>query len=218
MIPVFINNRDWLTSTRRLVEHVRRLPDAVPFIVDNASTYPPLLEWYVSLRDVEVIRLEQNVGPHAPWQVKAELRASNYYVVTDSDLDIGNIPLDVLSVLRSGLDRYPKAAKAGLSLEIDDLPDQSPLKDSVRKHELQFWTEKLSPKWWWAGIDTTFAMYRPGEGYGRCYDCLRADRPYTARHLPWYMTPTTLTPEQVYFLKNCNAGSSWGIRLSALCD
>jgi hypothetical protein len=38
-----------------------------PIIVDNASTYPPLLSWYET-NPCKVIRLSINCGHRAPWE------------------------------------------------------------------------------------------------------------------------------------------------------
>ena len=44
---VVINNRNRLTTTRNMVEKLLSLnPDEHIIIIDNESTYPPLLEWY----------------------------------------------------------------------------------------------------------------------------------------------------------------------------
>lgn len=203
MIPIIINNRNRLVSTKKLVVYLRQLPDSKIIIVDNDSTYPPLLEWYNTLSDVKTIRLKENIGPYAPWKCCRKLQNIFFYVVTDSDLDLSEVPLDVLSKLKEGLDQFPQASKAGLSLEIEDIPKEFSYQNSVQQWELQFWSKKLTSEWWLAPIDTTFAMYRPGVQFGSIYNAIRADRPYTAKHLPWYLTSETATSEDVYYTKHC---------------
>ncbi len=210
MIPVIINNRDRLTSTRAMVDYVRKLPEAHIVIIDNASTYPPLLRWYESNPDnVQIIKLEKNTGPYAPWAIAPALMASNYYVVTDSDLDLSCVPVDVLEKLKSGLERFPAASKAGLSLEINDIPEKSPCHSRVQQWESNYWNTRASDDFFWAKIDTTFAMYRPGSNFAGIHNALRADRPYTARHLPWYLTPDTVTTEDVYVRDHAVHGRGW---------
>jgi hypothetical protein len=47
MISVIINNRDLLTWTKAMVDKIKTLDNVGEiFILDNASTYKPLLEWY----------------------------------------------------------------------------------------------------------------------------------------------------------------------------
>jgi hypothetical protein len=197
MIPIYINNFNRLTTTRNMVEYLLSVPDALPIVVDNASTYPPLLEWYRHHCPAEVIRLGNNHGPHAPWAFERGMaRNAGYYVVTDSDLDLSGVPTDLLQVLRNGLKMHPKRVKAGLSLEVRDLPEQFESTTIVRKWEARFWVKRVDSFWWDANVDTTFAMYKAGTSWAAVWPALRADRPYTARHVPWYRVESE---EEKYF-------------------
>lgn len=181
-IPVWIINRDRLTTTRNMVEYLHRVPGARPIIFDMESSYPPLLEWYKTFGG-HIVRSE-NVGPRDTWNHVPDISLGcDYYVVTDSDLDLSSVPLDVLDFLRSGLDRYPRIHKCGLSLEINDLPNTEMGRFAFRCEE-SYWWHRVDGQFFNAGIDTTFAMYRAGSGWAG--DAIRSDRPYTARHVPWY--------------------------------
>jgi hypothetical protein len=191
-----------------MVEYLHGVHGAVPIIIDNDSTYPPLLEWYESC-GVEVIRLQENRGSQAAWNLPGDLaRGDRYYVVTDSDLDLSNVPADVLLHLQSGLVQYPTRMKAGLSLEIADLPPVSDLSVKVAAWERKFWQRRMNSQWWDGAIDTTFAMYRSGTGWGSTdpWTAIRADRPYTARHIPWY-APTD--EEELYYKQHANPDSTF---------
>jgi hypothetical protein len=186
IVPIFINNRNRLSTTRGLIEYLQNVPDALPIIVDNASTYPPLLEWYDHCH-VEVVYAERNLGPRAPWLLRHFMMTRYpYYVVTDSDLSLMNVPGDVLDMLRSGLEQYPDLVKAGLSLETCDLPQHLQSTLMIQKWEDQFWKKRIEARWWKADVDTTFALYRRGAEWPGIRPALRSDRPYTARHVPWY--------------------------------
>lgn len=199
MIPIYINNRDRLTMTRQLAEQCSRLEDVGDVVIlDNASTYPPLLDWYASC-PLKVIQLKENVGPHGLWRIGPP---NTYFVSTDCDLDIGNVPKGVLRILKEGLE-HREIIKAGLSLEIEDIPDDYPLKSLVLHHETDKWQPFLKDhRFYLAGIDTTFAMYRPNAGWGGYGPALRTKRPYTARHLPWYVVEED--EEEIYYLKHLN--------------
>lgn len=202
--PVYINNRDRLTTVRAMVEYLQHVKGAETIIVDNASTYPPLLQWYGS-GVVEVMRFP-NLGPQAPWKIRDLARGADYYIVTDADLDLTGVPLDVLEVLRDGLERYPNRIKAGLSLEIDDLPDTDE-SQVIRGWEKRFWRDRADNRFWNANVDTTFAMYRAGTGWRSVSPALRADRPYTARHVPWYQR---MDDEELYYSEHANhQWSTW---------
>lgn len=200
MIPIYINNFNWLTSTRRMVEYLRAIPEADPIIVDNASTYPRLLEWYESQCPVRVVRLPTNThGIRGVWDAVMDLPKKDYFVVTDSDLSLEGVPRDMLDVLQAGLERHGDVAKCGLSIETKDVPDGYPMRGHVLDWEQQFWRRRRDRQFWEADIETTFAMYR-GRRWQFCYSpSLRADRPYTARHLPWYLTPRTMDDEARYY-------------------
>jgi len=193
-VPVYINNRNRLTTTRGLIDYLRNVPGAYPIIVDNASTYPPLLAWYDRC-GVEIVYCVFNIGPRAPWLIGHPLMSSYaHYAVTDSDLDLAGVPIDLFDVLRRGLDQHPRPVKAGLSLEISDLPIDIESTAVIRTWEDQFW-QRFHNGWWQADVDTTFALYRsgvdwPGRHWPGLHPAVRADRPYTARHMPWYRANT----------------------------
>jgi len=212
VIPIYINNRDWLTTTRELVEYFAEISGTEVVIIDNASTFPPLLEWYDRGCRCKVIRLRQNHGCHAPWNSGAVLSpamhrawfGSDYYVVTDADLSLDGCPRDVLDVLVQGYESYADITKVGISLEINDLPADSISGNQAAEWEKRFWQNKRDDRFFDADIDTTFALYGTGV---RCIGtCLRSDRPYTARHMPWYLTPGTLDEESRHYLTRATLG------------
>jgi hypothetical protein len=195
IVPIYINNRNRLATTRGLIDFLYHVSGAHPIIVDNASTYPPLLEWYAQCA-VEVVYTKQNLGPRAPWLIQHEMMPRCvYYAVTDSDLDLTGVPLDLLQVLASGLAKFPQATKAGLSLEICDLPADYESTAVIQAWEDQYW-QRFEDGWWLADVDTTFALYRAGENWPGLSPAVRADRPYTARHEPWYRSRTD---EDIYY-------------------
>lgn len=207
-IPILINVRDYGSPAMLMVERLRQIPEARPIVVDNASTWPPLLEWFEHA-PCEVIRLGENRGPRAPLTVLPQLGDFGpYYCITDPDLDISGVPLDVLAVLQGALDRYREIGKVGLSLEIDDIPNDYPFRRQVLDCERKFWAVRLD-QFFTGEIDTHFCMMRTADPYTAYGPALRTDRPYTARHLPWYMTPDNITPEYRYYLDH--AGFETGI-------
>lgn len=210
-MKVFILNRDRLTTTRRMAEYlVANVDGAEPIILDNASTYPPLLEWYNGQWyhghqcPVPVIRSQRNGGPRCLWEdplFRKHLPPEDeFYAVTDSDLDLSGCPYDVLEVLSAGLYLHQELCKCGLSLRIDDIPDEFPHAEQVRSHEKQFAVDELDDLFFKADIETTFAVYRSWPCvYG---PSARARAPYQAKHVPWYITPKTITEEERYYIQH----------------
>lgn len=220
MTPVFVNVFNRLTTTRTLCDQIAKLNDALPVIIDNASDYEPLLDWYDNC-EFEVLRLRENLGHHAPW-ISGILSYDRepFYVVTDCDLDLTGVPLDVLNYLRQPLIRDNQLTKVGLSLEINDLPTWQ---SEVISWELKFWKRKhrLHTAFFDAWCDTTFAIYRRDTPHRQAMGvrwALRADRPYTARHVPWYLDCDNLDEENQQYFATASAANTWkpnGMKLSS---
>tara|TARA_R110000868_G_C10889216_1_gene763469 strand:- start:1081 stop:1755 length:675 start_codon:yes stop_codon:yes gene_type:complete len=209
-MKVFIVMYNRLATARKLAEFLTNTGCEV-ILIDNKSTYPPLLEWYKQC-PYKVHMLEHNYRERAFWDSKLfEEYKDEYYIVTDPDLDLTGIPLDYLEVLKHGLDNNKDIMKCGVSLRIDDLPINTYTRE-IKNFEGKYWVNKDKVGNWVAGVDTTFAMYdrkRQGKGWGdgdRFYQATRLPQPYTARHVPWYMNEESLikSSEELYYHKNCN--------------
>lgn len=178
-------------------------------IMDNLSTYPPLLEWYRSC-PYEVIRMKKNHGHTVLWKTGLiDEFDDRYYCVSDPDLDLSGIPTDYLDVLLTGLEANPDVYKAGFSLRIDDLPQNAYTK-KVIEWEKKFWTQKANASFMRADLDTTFALYSKDRDFGllppegkEFHWAVRSPEPYVCRHLPWYLTTEELerNEEENYFMK-----------------
>jgi hypothetical protein len=182
-------------------------------IVDNGSTYPPLLEWYQT-RPCEVKFLGRNVGSRAPWQCGLVNRyGSNQYVVTDPDLDLSDVPKDLLERLAEGLSKH-NTWKCGLSLRIDDLPvGDSPPAKVAYDIESRYWTAPDGNGFYRASVDTTFALYRHRILIKDFYSATRTAPPYCARHLPWYVTKDTISEEHKFYVDTCTSQSTYSAAL-----
>lgn len=197
--PVFINSRDQVTSLKKLVAWLETAGCDRIVILDNQSSYPPLLEFYESTPH-RVIHLTENVGPDALWKT-GTLEAhcpDGRYVYTDPDVvPIEACPVDAIERLNDVLDRHPDLHKVGLGLYLDDLPDHYAHKPHVLAWEEKFWTQMIEPEVYAAPVATTFAVYR---GRGRNDESsARTGYPYVARHCPWYSNSASLTDEERYY-------------------
>lgn len=211
MIALIINfNR--LTYPKTMVEWCKA-HQLTPIIVDNHSDYGPLLDWYKT-DPCRVIGMSKNYGHTVVWNKEEDvlslLGIEGRYIVTDPDLDLTGIPGDFLEVLERGLDMYSHVDKCGFSLEIRDLPNSPEGNLIGRQVEPRYWRKLLPGGYWNAAIDTTFALYREGI-VNHTHIGIRADRPYTARHLPWYYTDLKLLPEdEQYYYAMANQESCTG--------
>ena len=210
-----VNNFNLLDWPRAIAEWLARAPGLDVVILDNASTYEPLLAWY-DTRPVEVIRLNRNVGCRAPWDtgLVEQRKGTEPYIVTDPDLDLSGIPSDWLDVLRRGIE-YDGITKCGFSLALADLPQDAPQWQWVVATQADCWlTFDRDPRYCLAGIDTTFAMYRNNAMRRPRTTNLRAKPPYTARHLPWYLLPTQVPVDYQHFLRYASTVRSVGSTLT----
>jgi hypothetical protein len=184
---VIINVRDRLASLVPLVDWLERAGNAEIWLLDNGSTYEPLLD-YLSASPHHVRRTHANLWHTAPWLsgLVPELNRFASVVVTDPDVvPDEECPLDALDHFADVLNRYPDVLKVGFGLRIDDLPAHYAHADTVVAWEQKYWQREIAPGLFDAPIDTTFAMYRAGVGYVLA-PALRTGAPYLARHLGWY--------------------------------
>jgi len=206
-IPAFIIMFNRLTWPKQMAEFLSDTGCEV-FLVDNGSTYPDLLEWYKNC-PYKIYKLNANFGHHVIWTCRIiENNHPNeaHYIATDHDLDLSNVPKDYLDLLLKEVELYDDIFKAGLSLEIKDLP-KNEFTDKIINFENHFWdTPRGNNGFYAAEIDTTLALYKSRKSYDRdnFYKAVRSPRPYTARHLPWYMSDQ-LVNEEYFYRKNINA-------------
>jgi hypothetical protein len=188
-----------------------------PVFIDNASTYPPLLEYYHTC-PYAVVRLDKNWGHTVVWNsplgLLSRLGIEGRYIVTDPDLDLSGVPDDFLTVLQEGLRRYPEARKCGLSLEVNDLPDTEAGHLVRDVYEARWWHTPLDSEYFRAGIDTTLALYHGNARNYFIHPAIRTNRPYTARHVPWYYDKLADLPaDEQYYFRTANDSSSGKSRL-----
>lgn len=184
-------------------------------IIDNNSSYKPLLSWYDRC-PYTLWRAAENIGHLVYWKsIGGRTLEDRYYCVTDHDLDLSEIPKDYISVLMEGLEKNPDVTKCGFSLRLGDLPGNDFTK-KVIEWEKKFWKTKGNG-FYQADIDTTFALYDKERDFGRLppegnkfFHAVRSPEPYTARHLPWYLTPEDIlnNDEERYYLEHSN--TYWG--------
>lgn len=236
-LPVYINNRNRLTMTKKLVEWLEKIPYAVPVVIDNDSGYKPLIDWYGFAYQNLLVFLSQNMGPYSffkPYDIRIrygrDLYSSIYrslfdlapewFVYTDPDLlPIEECPLEAIEVFHRLMIEYPDKQKVGFGLKIDDIPDHYPAKAEVIAWEKSLVSKEIRGKTAVeANIDTTFALYKKSrwskmDPVGRC---LRTTYPYLCRHLPWYVDPNNLDEEEKFYMANASEAATWSNRIAEI--
>ncbi len=216
-IPIIINNYNRLTMLKRLIGSLTSRGYRRIVILDNQSTYPPLLEWYEKC-EFEVVRLPQNFGFKALWKYAPVRRrfCSDYYIYTDPDVMLSHeCPADVVEQMFCILKRHKKKAfKIGPSIRLTDIPDYYAHKKEVVAFESKYFKEKTQVNGltlYRAPIDTTFALYRPRIGLSRrvTLESYRMAEPYSIQHLPWYINSECIDEEERYYMESCKKPTMW---------
>ena len=209
---VVINNRNRLTTTKNMVDKLIELnPDEEIIIIDNASTYPPLLEWYERIMNNPnlniAVHFEKNEGHLALWSTQLDKQLGDYFVYTDSDIILpDDFPKEWKFMMFNYIKWYGSSYdKIALAIHTDDLPDHYRYKNQVIRNEARWWLEKHDSEMfdylYKADTDTTFAMMR---NFGdNCYKSLRiAKKDMMCRHNGWYLDLENLDEEEKYYLEH----------------
>lgn len=202
-IPVIINNFNRLTFLKRQIDCLTIAGIKNIYIIDNNSTYKPLLDFYQKT-PYKVFYLNQNIGHLALWETDIFFRfIHDYYVYTDPDVvPMEGCKLDYMEFFLETLMENTEIEKIGFSLFIDDIPDSYPHKNAVLEIEKPYWEKRINNGFFQAPIDTTFALYRPYSYGGWEVRSWRTDLPYCARHLPWYVDFDNLSEEEQFYISN----------------
>jgi hypothetical protein len=208
---VVINNRNRLTTTKNMVDKLLELnPDEQIIIIDNGSTYPPLLNWYKAMSPYDYsnnvdVRFFGNEGHLALWATKIDKELGEYFVYTDSDIILPDEFPTEWKLIMFNLIRWYSGIydKIALAIHIDDLPEHYRYKNQVIRNEARWWLEKHDTEMlnylYKADTDTTFSMMR---NFGdNCYKSLRIARPdMMCKHYGWYLNLDNLDEEEKYYL------------------
>lgn len=210
-LPIFINSRDRVHCLQKLVGWLLFAGYRKIYILDNDSTYAPLLAYYRVLQENPYVRicfLRKNLGHTALWDsgLLNQLHIQTPYVYTDSDiLPVEDCPKDIVAHLWRILRRYPFLEKAGIGLRYDDISCFH--QTDIQERERAYYRFPLESEVYFSPIDTTFALYQNIRHYtvltsarttGRCQ----------ARHLPWYYDYGHLPEDEQYYMQHANASSS----------
>lgn len=190
------------------------------FIVDNASTYKPLVNLYDHINkiwpNIHVLTYkENNCGNNLNHLIQTKIhREYNYYCISNPDImPCPFIPENFLDIYKHCLDNYG-FHHVGFALKINDLPDYIDNKELIIKRQSHFYSDKKKFKVEYKGkgykghknpIDLTFAMYKTANG-GWMFPMDRGDwgnalRLFPAFHLEWYIDPNTKIRETDYYYK-----------------
>ena len=214
-IPLIIPVYNQLTYLRNLINWwLWYNPDAPIFIVDNHSTYAPLLKYYESIvtKDIILFQCEKNdFIPNLTEIIKKVVEPKyEHYVISDPDImPHPNTPPNFLDAFKYYIDNKG-FHRAGFNLIVDDLPsclnERAMIigneKELLNGREILTYNNFTGYK---APIDTTFCLYKTanggwsapmgGEDWGNCL------RLFNAFHLGWYIDGEHMNPEMEHYFK-----------------
>ena len=210
-IPIIINNYNRYSAFIKLVDWLSSAGFVNIIVLDNQSTYPPLLEYYKNNTHFKLVRLGGNFGHMALWDTGYYKNIRNgYYCYTDPDVfPVNECPTRLVTHLLELLWRYPKVLKAGPGLRLTDIPDSYAQKEKVLEWESKYWACPVEQEVYNAAIDTTFALYRPRVLHDTTTPALRTGEPYVMHHSPWYEDSNSLSEEEIFYRATKTQGISW---------
>ena len=215
-IPVIIPTFNSPTYLRNMLQQLYELRCQNIFVVDNASTYPPMDDLLSDISGyVSVVRNDENRGArHVILDEKILTLLPPLFCVTDPDLQFNDeLPSDFMAELVLLTEKHA-VGKAGFSL---DISERLELKDDgflingrqygIREWERQFWETPLEPlaggdPVYRAPIDTTFAVYNKKYfSPENMFEAVRVAGRYSCRHLPWEKRSIVPRAEESYYRK-----------------
>ena len=210
-VPIFIIARDRLGIMKKLIDWLLDAGYRNLIILDNASTYSPLLEYYSALEKnsrVKIVRLGKNLGYKALWLsgILEQMKISTPYVYTDPDvLPIESCPKNFVKRLMEILDANHELRKVGLGLVWEDVTFFD--RDKTLQRESNFYNgTQVGENLHYAQVDTTFALYSNVRHYNLRFS-MRTTGNLMAYHLPWYFDYNNLPDDEKYYMEHADKNS-----------
>jgi hypothetical protein len=218
--PVFIICYNQYTYVKSMVEQLQKYPNLKIYVIDNKSTFPPLVKYLKSIEDkVNVLYQEQNYGHKVYERDDIIALGGDKYIVTDPDLILNEkMPLNFVEIMSNLSDKY-RTNKIGLALDIKnnidlnkkfsirDSPDRS--EKTIAELENPFWIRRVNDpdyEMYHADIDTTFALInKKYYNKGSRSNSIRIAGDFTCIHRPWlknYENELTEGEKDFYLNKN----------------
>lgn len=221
-IPFIIINYNQLFYFKKLVEFAIKSNFKKIVIIDNVSTYQPLLDYYkkISLQGIIIEHMDKNYG-HMVLFEESKLYnkyCKGFFILSDADIVPNeNLPDNFIKTLMYWLfKRYDQVTKVGFAMNLEDIPDYYPQKNKVLEWEKQFWHKPIKKNVYLAKVDTTFALYKPNfkntlKHRMDFYNGIRIAGNFSAQHGGWYIDYDHLTNEQQFYINTASKVSSWVI-------
>ena len=184
-------------------------------VIDNNSTYQPLLNYYQDGYNYSLLKMDKNYG-HKVYEEKfLNGIFGNIYIITDPDLELNKkIPNNFIENLIKISNNY-KAGRVGFAIEISSPEIRSDLTYAgmpLKLWESRFWQIKIKDNTYDlynAPIDTTFCLINTIYNYAGL--SIRVAGNFTCKHLPWYINfhEKLSDDEYIKYLENNISTNFW---------
>lgn len=217
-VPIVIISYNRLLYLKELVEYFLNIGEEYIYILDNASTYQPLLDWFLTIEknsNVKVFRSDENYGHTIYWNISFYKNISDckYCIITDNDImPYKNFEYGWKENWINVLEKY-NAQKVGSAISIDDIPDTYFLKNKVIKHESQYWKNKIDENCFSNKIDTTLCLQKIDTKH-TIRNSIRMSN-YLIKHRPWYIDLNNLSEEDLYYYNTIKTSTHWSRQLKS---
>jgi hypothetical protein len=228
-IPVIINSFNQLHYLKNSIECFVKNGFKNIIILDNGSTYPPLINFYnqISVHSNEnvtplVLYYNANRGPRYFHQLEIFRQICPFiHIFTDPDIGFDILAPNYCSYLLELSHKY-KMFKVGSALRLptgDELKPDMYLstgrgneKMSVQEWESQFWLDEVEEGVFKAPIDTTLHLFNP-EYFNNSTAFISGLRVallgFQVKHLPWFKNDPVDIEEATFYKKYAGAFNNW---------
>jgi hypothetical protein len=224
-VPILIPVFNLCTYANNMVHQLTSRGITGFIICDNASTYPPMVEYLDALSKTQrVVRFSGNLGPRIFAESLDFLNIlPEYFIITDPDLILNDqLPTGFIDKMKDVINAY-NVAKVGFALDIHDKCDKFFNKDHVHSWESKYWLDKvpsvpncIPDDIYRAAIDTTFCLFKKSKyiqelrsnGHGLiATSSFRIAGRFTCEHTGWWLNQPVPHYEMEYY-KNSQVWSS----------
>jgi hypothetical protein len=228
-VPVYISVFNNPTYLENFIEQLENNGVANIKIVDSNSTFPRMKQLLETFEHkYEVIRLDNNFGPHYLLRVKEVYDSlPEFFCLSDPDLELSKeLPINFIDELGIVSESH-KIGKVGLALEVPKIEDVlhkdmflDGKKIGVVEYETQFWTNFIGKNQtgddlYRTTLDTTFALYNKKYfNPSNRYQAIRVAGKFTTKHLGG-LRESIVPLDEIDFYKSTSRYSYFGGKLNS---
>ena len=202
------------TYIKKMVKQLEKYTNDI-IIIDNNSTFEPLLNYYENDYKYTLLKMKSNLGHKVYEKLFIEKIVGDIFILTDPDLEFNkNLPDNFIENMIN-ISNYYQAEKVGFALLYDSPDIRKDIKafgKTIKEWEKQYWTYKyyypgFENDIWSAAIDTTFCLINKQNKGGH----YRIANNYLCKHLPWHVGFEKEIPndEFEYYMKNNVSTNYW---------